>query len=68
MKLVFGLALATLLSGCIEGSYMHLSSSGKLAADDAVGFTQSYSECDTAGARERSDPSSPCHLPSRKAD
>lgn len=64
MKIIAGLAFATLLSGC--GGYMHLSSSGKLAPDDAVGFTQSYSECDTASARERSDPSSPCHLPRAK--
>jgi hypothetical protein len=66
MKLVFGLALAALLAGCT--GYMHLSSSGKLAPDDAAGFTQSYSECDTAGARERSDPASPCNLPPRKRD
>ena len=63
MKIIAALVLALLLPGCIEGSYMHLSSSGKLAPDDAVGFTQSYSECDTAGARERADPASPCHLP-----
>ena len=64
MKFILAGTALALLSGCT--GYMHLSSSGKLAPDDAVGFTQSYSECDTAGARERSDPASPCNLPSRK--
>jgi hypothetical protein len=71
MKLVAGLAFAiaaALLAGCIEGSYMHLGTSGRLAPDDEIAYTQSDSACDTAGARERGDPASPCVVAPRKED
>jgi hypothetical protein len=64
MKLVTALAFSTLAAGC--SGYMHLSPSGRLAPDDEIAWTQSYSACDTAGAAERSDPASPCVVSRRK--
>ena len=68
-RIATGLALAAaamLLAGC--GGYMHLSSSGRLAPDDEIAFTQADSSCDTAGASERSDPASPCVVSRPKRD
>lgn len=65
MKLIAALAFAALLAGCnADGTPAGYSKwgTGRIAGDDALAYTQSDSSCDTAGARERTDPASPCVL------